>query len=248
MSLEVERRSYGSIAIIRCTGAINVGDSLGKLEEALRRALTETGRIVLDLSGVDRLDSTGMGLLVRFLSHIRKQGGDLRLCSPSQFVRKLLAATKLDSVFLVCTSDYNAIASFFVRAAPGEERRGEFAATVLFFDQSDDLCAFARSVLGQHGYEVLTTNSLSDAHLLAQAAQPSVILVGHRAALENRTVETALQAAAPNAAMVTLPANFAQSYANQGAAALLNAVKLRRLGGVSEAGADSRNPERSRGI
>ena len=114
------------------------------------------------------------------------------------------SATKLDSVFLVYTSDYNAIASFFVRSVPGEERR-EFAATVLFFDLSNDLCAFARSVLGQHGYEVLTTTSFSDAHLLAQAAQPSVILLGHEAAgLEACTVVPTLQAAAPRAATVTL--------------------------------------------
>ena len=187
MSLKLERRFYGSISIIRCAGVIVVGDSLAKLEEELRRAMSETDRIVLDLKGVDRIDSTGMGLLVRFLSHIRSKGGDLRLCSPSQFVRKLLAATKLDSVFLVYTSDYNAIASFFVRGAPGEERR-EPAATILFLDPSEDLCAFARSVLGQHGYEVLTTSSFDDAQLLVQAAQPSVILVGCQTAkLENGT-------------------------------------------------------------
>jgi len=224
MSLKLDRRFYGSISILRCTGAIVVGDSLGKLEEELRRDLGNTDRIVLDLGGVDRLDSTGMGLLVRFLSHIRKKGGDLRLCSPSQFVRKLLAATRLDSVFLVYTSEHNAIASFFLRGAPGEDRR-EFAETVLFLDQSEDLCAFARSVLGQHGYEVLTTSGFSDAELLAQAAQPSVILVGRRVAeREHEPVVPALQAAAPHAAMVTLPADFAHSYANHGATVLLKAV------------------------
>jgi len=225
MSLKVDRRFYGSISIFRCTGAIVVGDWLGTLEEELQRGMSESHRIVLDLSGVDRIDSTGMGLLVRFLSHIRSKGGDLRLCSPSQFVRKLLAATRLDSVFLIYTSEYNAIASFFVRAAPGEERR-EFATTVLFIDASDDLCAFARSVLGQHGYEVLTANCLSDAQLLAQAAKPSVVLVGSRAAeRESEAVALSLQATAPNAMTVTLPADFARSYANQGAAALLKAVQ-----------------------
>ena len=236
MSLKLERRFYGSISIIRCAGVIVVSDSLGKLEEELRRAMSETDRIVLDLKGVDRIDSTGMGLLVRFLSHIRNKGGDLRLCSPSQFVRKLLAATKLDSVFLVYTSDYNAIASFFVRGAPGEERR-ETAATVLFLDASEDLCAFARTVLGQHGYEVLTTSRFDDAQLLAQAAAPSVILVSFETAqLENGAAVPGLQAAAPNAAAITLPADFGQSHPHHAAAALLNAVNLRRSDGASEAG------------
>lgn len=225
MSLKLDRRFYGSISIIGCSGVIAVGDNLGKLEEALRRSLIEATRIVVDLKRVDRIDSTGMGLLVRFLTQARKNGGDLRLCSPSEFVRKLLAATRLDSVFLVYTSEYNAIASFFVRGAPGDDRR-EFAATILFLDSSEDLCAFARSVLGQHGYEVVTTNHLADAQLLSQAAQPSVILVGPRMAeLESEAVVPALQAAAPNATTVTLPADFGQSDPHHAATALLNAVK-----------------------
>ena len=228
MSLQIDRSSYGSISIVRCAGVIAVGDSLGKLEESLRSALNESNRLVLDLKGVDRIDSTGMGLLVRFLSHSRNKAGDLRLCSPSQFVRKLLSATKLDSVFLIHTSDYNAIASFFVRRAPGEERR-EFAATVLFLDESDDLCAFARSVLGQHGYDVLTTSHVPDAQLLAQAAQPTVILLGrHATEMGSEAVASALRAAAPAAVTVTLPADFGQSYANHGAAALLNAIRHAR--------------------
>jgi CheY-like chemotaxis protein len=167
----------------------------------------------------------GLGLLVRFLSKSREKGGDLRLCSPTQFVRKLLSATKLDTVFLTYTSDYNAIASFFVRGVPGEQAR-EFVATVLFLDPSEDLCAFARTVLGQHGYEVLTANNFSDAHLLAQAAQPSVILVGRKAAeLEDCAVVPTLKSAVPNAAAFILAADFGQSDPQRATATLLNAVK-----------------------
>lgn len=228
MLLSIERRFYGNISIIRCSGVIVAGDSLGKLEEELQRGLSDAARIVVDLRGVDRIDSTGLGLLVRFLSHSRSKGGDVRLCSPTQFVRKLLSATKLDSVFLIYTSDYNAIASFFVRGVPGEQPQ-EFAATILFLDQSDDVCAFARSVLGQHGYEVLTTNNFSDAHLLAQAAQPSVILVGHKSAdLESCAVVRTLQAAALNAVTVTLPADFGRSDPQRAAATLLSASKRGR--------------------
>jgi anti-anti-sigma factor len=233
MSLEIDRRSYGSIYIIGCSGLIVVGDGLDKLQETLERCLLDANRLVVDLRGVDRIDSTGMGLLVRFLTRLRNKGGDLRLSSPTGFVRKLLAATKLDSVFLIYTSDYNAIASFVLRGAPGENR-GEFGATILFLDQSHDLCAFARGVLEQHGYEVLTTSRFRDAQLLAQAALPNFILIGPKPAeLESEAVVYALQAAAPNAATVTLAADFGRTYANDGAAALLKAV--RRFDGVSEA-------------
>jgi anti-sigma B factor antagonist len=225
--LKVDRRFYGSITIVRCAGVIAADDSLDKLEEELRHSVSETDRMVVDLRGVDRLDSTGMGLLVRFLSRIREKGGDLRLCSPTEFVRKLLSATKLDSVFLVYTSDYNAIASFFVRAAPGDERH-DFTRTVLFFDPSDDVCAFARSVLGQQGYEVLTTNSVAEAQLLAQAAGPSAILATPQAAEQgSEALLPELRAAAPDVPLTILPADFGQKLPDDAAAALLKAVSER---------------------
>lgn len=225
MSLKLERRFYGNISIIRCAGMIVAGDNLDKLEAELQRGLTDAARMVVDLRGVDRIDSMGLGLLVRFLSRSRAKAGDIRLCCPTQFVRKLLSATRLDSVFLVYTSDYNAIASFFVREVPGEQPR-EVVATILFLDASDDLGAFARTVLGQHGYEVLTTNSFSDAHLLAQAVQPSAILVGRKASeLEDCAVMPTLQSAAPNAVTVTLPAEFGASDPQRAAVTLLNAVR-----------------------
>lgn len=225
MSLTIDRRSYGSIYILECSGIIGVGDSLPKLEEALERSLIDANRMVVELSGVDRIDSTGMGLLVRFLARARHKGGDLRLASPTSFVRKLLVATKLDTVFLVYTSDHNAIASFFLRGAPGE-KAGEATATVLFVDQSNDLCAFARSVLGQHGYEVVSTGRLRDAQLLALAASPEIIVMGPRPAeLGIESVVQALQSAAPKATITHLPADFAQSQPHHATTALLNAVK-----------------------
>ncbi len=225
MPLELDRRFYGNISIVRCSGVIAAGEGLGRLEEELQHGLNDAARIVVELRGVDRIDSTGLGLLVRFLTHSRNKGGDLRLCAPTQFVRKLLTATRLDSVFLVYTSDYNAIASFFVRSAPGETPQ-QYVATVLFFDQSEDMCAFVRSVLGQHRYEVLTTYNFSDAQLLAEAAQPSVIMVSLEAAkLQDAAVVPRLQAAAPNAVTVTLPADFGQSDPQLAAATLLNAAK-----------------------
>lgn len=226
MPLELHQRFYGnSIYVIRCSGAIVTGDSLTQLEAAFREGLLKVNRFVLDLREVYRIDSTGMGLLVRFLSQARSAGGDVRLASPSGFVRKLLSATRLDTVFLVYTSEYNAIASFFVRAAPGEKAR-EFVATVLFVDQSQDLCAFARTVLQQHGYEVLTTDCFSEAQLLAQAAQPSVVLIGPKgSALTSEAIVPAMQAAAPNAVAISLSRDFSQSDPHHATSALLAAVK-----------------------
>ena len=80
MSLALESRHCGSVYVVRCAGRIVTGDESAVLEEALKRGLREFTPVVLDVAEVDHVDSSGMGLLVRFLWHTRTRGGDLRLC------------------------------------------------------------------------------------------------------------------------------------------------------------------------
>src|SRR5262249_47247318 len=114
---------------------------------------------------------------------------------------------------------------FFVRAAPGDERHN-FVRTILFFDPSDDVCAFARTVLGQHGYEVLTAKSADEAQLLAAAAGPTAILITAQAAQQaGEAAGQAVRAATPNGALARLPADLGQKLPDDAAAALLKVLK-----------------------
>ncbi len=75
------------------------------LQAALKAALAEDEtRLLIDLSAVEFLDSTGLGILVGALKAARKVGGDLRLASPSPPVARLLRLTTLDRVFRVLES------------------------------------------------------------------------------------------------------------------------------------------------
>jgi anti-sigma B factor antagonist len=56
-------------------------------------------RIVIDMSGVEFCDSTGMNVLLSSLRHVRERGGELELAAPRPAVRKILQVTGLDSVF-----------------------------------------------------------------------------------------------------------------------------------------------------
>src|ERR1035441_6554639 len=76
MSLALESRHCGSVYIVRCAGRIIAGQDSALLEEALKRGLREFNRIVVNVSDVNYLDSSGMGLVVRFLWHARTRGGD----------------------------------------------------------------------------------------------------------------------------------------------------------------------------
>ncbi len=56
-------------------------------------------RVVIDMSGVEFCDSTGMNVLLSCLRRARERGGELEIAAPKPAVRKILQVTGLDSVF-----------------------------------------------------------------------------------------------------------------------------------------------------
>ena len=58
-------------------------------------------RLVIDMSGVEFCDSTGMNVLLAAHRRAHEQGGDLELAAPRPGVRKILQVTGLESVFTV---------------------------------------------------------------------------------------------------------------------------------------------------
>jgi len=57
-----------------------------------------TSRIVLDLSNVSFVDSTGLGTLFNLWTAARKSGCDLEIVNPSPRVQNLMSLTRLDQV------------------------------------------------------------------------------------------------------------------------------------------------------
>jgi anti-sigma B factor antagonist len=58
-------------------------------------------RLVVDMSGVEFCDSTGMNVLLAAHRRAREHGGDLELAAPRPAVRKILQVTGLETVFTV---------------------------------------------------------------------------------------------------------------------------------------------------
>lgn len=57
--------------------------------------------LVIDLSKVDFIDSSGIGLLISFLKHMKNRGGKVVLEYPKLGVQKLLEMTRIDELFEV---------------------------------------------------------------------------------------------------------------------------------------------------
>jgi anti-anti-sigma factor len=226
MSLSVDARHCGAVYVIRCTGRIVAGEEVGVLEASINRGLREFLRFVLHMGEVSRVDSTGLGLLVRFLSHTRNRGGDLRLAAAPPFLSNLLQLTKLASIFRAYDSEEEAIVSFLKEpkaASPGDASVGP---AVLFIDQSPDLCAFVRVLLHHHGYEVLSTCRIHDARMLLTATKFDYIVLGPDSSqLTSDNVVAALKSLAPAAATVQLQGEFKHEDPERAGLDLLRAME-----------------------
>ena len=96
----VATRQVDGAVVVDVVGRIALGEGTASLRDTIRE-LTEkgSGLILLNLSGVDFIDSAGLGELVRTHASIQHHDGQLKLVSPSRTVYDLLRVTKLDRVF-----------------------------------------------------------------------------------------------------------------------------------------------------
>ena len=87
------------------------------LRDTLNKLIAENNRIVLNLGGVNYIDSGGLGTLVSLYTTARNSGGAIKLANLTQRVDDLLQVTKLVTVFEVYDSEDQAIESFQKNAA-----------------------------------------------------------------------------------------------------------------------------------
>jgi anti-sigma B factor antagonist len=69
-------------------------------------------KVVLELSELRYMNSTGINMLINILTRTRKEGGELVLAGLSKKIRELLVVTKLNSVFTVTDTTEEAVAKF----------------------------------------------------------------------------------------------------------------------------------------
>jgi len=113
MSLKIVTREVGRVIILDVRGRIILGDELNTLREAIHSLIGENKKkIILNLAGVDFIDSSGVGELVACFTSVRNTGGELKLLNLTQKVRDVLHVTKLYTVFDVRDDEFNAVKSF----------------------------------------------------------------------------------------------------------------------------------------
>jgi anti-sigma B factor antagonist len=112
MPLKIETHISGDVPILHCTGRLVFGDEAAAFRERIKNILLGTNQIVVNLSGIEYIDSGGLGTLVGTLASTRIRHGEIKLVRPVQRVAALLRRTRLHTVFKSYESDDDAVAAF----------------------------------------------------------------------------------------------------------------------------------------
>jgi len=111
--LNIRERQAGDVTILDLEGKVTMGDGNVALRGAVRR-LIEAGKkkVLLNLSGVSYMDSSGIGELVSSYTTASREKGQLKLFGLTAKIKDLLAITKLLTVFDFYDDEPSALDSF----------------------------------------------------------------------------------------------------------------------------------------
>jgi anti-sigma B factor antagonist len=111
--VDIEVRSQGQVKIIKLRGRLTLGEPCDRLRATIEDLIASGDtRLVLDLEELATMDSSGIGLVSRFLTSAKQQGGSLKLVNPSKFVSQTLKLVGLINLFEVFPDSQTAAASF----------------------------------------------------------------------------------------------------------------------------------------
>ncbi len=101
MELALEEREIGDWAVLAVRGEVDVYTAPRLRERLIEIISRGARRVVVDLEGVDFLDSTGLGVLVGALKRLRSNDGELDLVCTQPRIRKVFEITGLTKVFSI---------------------------------------------------------------------------------------------------------------------------------------------------
>lgn len=113
MSLTIEMRETPIATILNMSGRIALGEALSDFRDSVREAIAGDQRnVLLNLSEVNYIDSSGLGQLISSYAGITSRGGQMKLYNLQKRVKDLMQITKLLTVFETYTDEETALRSF----------------------------------------------------------------------------------------------------------------------------------------
>ena len=110
--METSTQETNEVTVMAVNGRVDSATA-PDLESALKALVeSDTTKIVLNLHEVEYMSSTGLRAMVSTLKTLKRNDGDLRLCTPSPRVEEVLRLAGLTSIFQIYSSQEDAVNSF----------------------------------------------------------------------------------------------------------------------------------------
>jgi anti-anti-sigma factor len=98
MAVETKQLESG-YAVITISGRLALGGETEKLSAAVKALLQkDQKKFVLDITALDYVDSSGVGMLVSSLTDVRKAGGELKVVGANPRIKRIFNMTGVDSL------------------------------------------------------------------------------------------------------------------------------------------------------
>ena len=111
--MNLSKSTHNNVVVFKFDGDVLGGPEAVKLNDEINSLLdNDRLKMVIDLSGVQRMNSSGLGILINALTTYKQNGGDLKLACPTKLVQNLLNITKLNTIFESYDTVDSAINSF----------------------------------------------------------------------------------------------------------------------------------------
>jgi anti-sigma B factor antagonist len=117
VQLKLSTRTVDGILIVDCAGRIVFGEESAYLRDEVKKLIAQQNKLVLNLSGINYIDSGGLGTLVALYTTARNSGGAIKLANLTQRVGDLLQVTKLVTIFDVYDNEQKAVDAFLKTVA-----------------------------------------------------------------------------------------------------------------------------------
>jgi anti-sigma B factor antagonist len=108
----------GGVAVIGLTGDVTAACEIELMDAYREAGRAEIRGIVLDFSGLDYMNSSGIGLLVTLLVRAKREGRQVSAYGLSDHYRQIFELTRLDEVISVHDQEDQAVAAARVRPLP----------------------------------------------------------------------------------------------------------------------------------
>jgi len=116
LNVEIEKLPDG-VAVVSMEGQLTLGLNLKLADSQVHAAIAEGAtKLVFDLTGLDYIDSAGLGMVVFTYGTLNEKGGTLRLCGVASRIASVLKLTKTDELLGMDATREESLAALGVKS------------------------------------------------------------------------------------------------------------------------------------